>query len=92
MIDLPYKDPIKRKEYNKLLKRRSRQSKLNVPDKTVLEQTYENLRDMEEMEMHVNNVKKAIYPKCYVCILTGCTHNQNSEQKKLEGVGNEATN
>jgi len=33
-----YKDPIKRKEYNKLLRRMQRGSKLAIAGKTILEQ------------------------------------------------------
>ena len=36
-----YKDPVKRKLYNKLLRRAQRGSKLVIPGKTILEQLKE---------------------------------------------------
>lgn len=44
---MPYADQTKRNEYSKLRMRILRGSKLARTDKSVLEQTYENLRNKE---------------------------------------------
>lgn len=52
---MPIKDPIKRREYNKLLNRRRRNSKLDVPGKTILELISKKKLKIEMVEEFMKN-------------------------------------